>query len=90
MVNLQRLFNAAHGLDAADDIGPERQIDPDSADELEAMLQRYYGEHGWDERGVPTTETLQRCDLTGSTDRTLSKEAQRHQQSLETGSNHRS
>ena len=82
MINLQRLFNAAHGLDVADDMGPERLIDPDSADELEGMLQQYYEEHGWDERGVPTTETLQRLDLTGRVDRTLSEEAHRDQQSL--------
>jgi aldehyde:ferredoxin oxidoreductase len=68
MIELQRLLNAAHGLDAEDDLGPEHDIDPESGDLLEAMLGRYYDEHGWDARGVPTDESRERLGLTGPND----------------------
>ncbi|MCP3975755.1 MAG: hypothetical protein GY720_14820 [bacterium] len=76
IIDLQRLFNAAHGLDATDDLGPERSIDPDSGDELAAMLSRYYDEHGWDARGVPTAETLRDRGLTSPNDESLYRAAQ--------------
>jgi aldehyde:ferredoxin oxidoreductase len=79
MITLQRLLNAAHGLDATDDMGPEREIDASSADELEAMLSRYYDEHGWDELGVPTADGLKLLGLTSATDRALLQAAQDHQ-----------
>ncbi len=43
---------------------------------LEAMLGRYYDEHGWDARGVPTDESLERLGLTGPNDVLLATAAQ--------------
>jgi aldehyde:ferredoxin oxidoreductase len=79
MITLQRLLNAAHGLDATDDMGPELEIDTESADELGAMLSRYYDEHGWDELGVPTAYGLKQLGLTSATDRALLQTAQDHE-----------
>lgn len=79
IINLQRLYNAAHGLDASDDLGEEHKVDAEDAAELESMLLRYYEEHGWDERGVPTGTVLDRLGLHGATDRALREEAQRRQ-----------
>lgn len=71
IVTLQRLFNAAHGLDRDADVGPEHEMDRGAAGALEQMLDAYYDEHGWSERGIPMSETLQRLDLTSPTDRAL-------------------
>jgi aldehyde:ferredoxin oxidoreductase len=83
MITLQRLLNAAHGLDAVDDLGPEHEIDTGSGDELEAMLGRYYTEHGWDERGVPTAVRLEELGLTSIADRDLLRAAENRGQTRE-------
>ena len=79
IINLQRLYNAAHGLDASDDLGEEHKVNAGDAAELESMLRRYYEEHGWDERGVPTRMVLDRLGLNGASDRALFEGAQRRQ-----------
>jgi len=69
--NLERRFNLAAGLTAADDSLPERMLkDPapsgtakGKTSDLPAMLPEYYRARGWDEAGVPTEETLERLGL---------------------------
>ena len=69
--NLERQFNLAAGLTAADDTLPERMLkEPapsgagkDRVCELDKMLPEYYSLRGWDDKGVPTTETLNRLSL---------------------------
>lgn len=69
--NLERQFNLAAGLTAADDTLPERLLkDPapsgtakGKVSELKDMLPEYYGLRGWTEDGVPTKETLTRLGL---------------------------
>lgn len=75
IIELQRLINAAHGLDAADDLGPEYDLGEERAAELEGMLDRYYDEHGWDLEGVPTAEGLEALGLTGDADRRIAAAA---------------
>ncbi len=66
---LTRLFNVREGFDREADRVPEaltrsttdgEAIDPG---EFERLLDRYYGERGWDGRGRPTAETLDRLGL---------------------------
>ncbi len=69
--NLERQFNLAAGLTAADDTLPERMIKepaPSGAGkgrvcELDKMLPEYYALRGWDEKGQPTADTLNRLAL---------------------------
>ena len=69
--NLERRFNLAAGLTAADDTLPERIL-KDAAKsgagkgrvaELDAMLPEYYELRGWDENGAPRGQTLKRLGL---------------------------
>ncbi|AOW80920.1 aldehyde ferredoxin oxidoreductase [Halodesulfurarchaeum formicicum] len=70
---LTRLFNVREGFDRDDDTLPpvlEEPItdgpgagDQISQSEFEAMRSAYYEQRGWDERGVPTRETLDALDL---------------------------
>ena len=61
----------AAGLSADDDTLPERMLKepaPSGAGkgrvcELDKMLPEYYSLRGWDEKGVPTAETLNRLSL---------------------------
>jgi aldehyde:ferredoxin oxidoreductase len=55
--NLERLFNLREGVE--EDRLPARF----DAVPLKPMLQEYYEIRGWDERGVPKPETLQRLGL---------------------------
>ncbi len=68
IATLERMFNVEAGAVAADDIlpsrfrdlpivvqGKERRV---SEDDQERMRREYYRIRGWDDRGVPTEETL--------------------------------
>jgi aldehyde:ferredoxin oxidoreductase len=85
-MNLQRLFNTARGLTFAADLGDEAMLDPAAAEELAAMLQRYYDEHGWDAHGIPTDATLERLGLTSPLERGLVAAA-RQTTEIHTGAN---
>ena len=69
--NLEREFNLAAGLTAADDTLPKRlltepaQTGPakGNVNRLHEMLPKYYEVRGWTEQGVPTEETRQRLSL---------------------------
>ena len=72
IVNLNRLFNARLGITRKDDCLPERltkekaPLGPSAGEvvELDAMLDEYYTERGWDlKTGLPTKETLERLGL---------------------------
>ncbi|MGM0372315.1 MAG: aldehyde ferredoxin oxidoreductase family protein [Halobacteriota archaeon] len=70
---LTRLFNVREGFDRDDDTLPPVLEEPItdgpgageqiSQPEFEAMRSAYYEQRGWDERGVPTRETLDALDL---------------------------
>ncbi len=69
--NMERQFNLAAGLTAADDTLPKRLL-KDAAktgpakgkvSELGKMLPEYYEARGWSAEGVPTAETLERFGL---------------------------
>ncbi len=71
--NLCRLFNNREGLDRRADTLPRRLGEslPRGATagstitegDLSEMLDEYYDLRGWDRKGIPTEETLQRLDL---------------------------
>ena len=69
--NLERQFNLAAGLTAADDTLPKRLLEvpvpsgtaKGKVNELGKMLPEYYEARGWSPEGVPTSETLARLDL---------------------------
>ncbi len=71
--NLTRLFNVREGIARPDDELPPVLSEPISdgpgagaaVDEREfsRLLDAYYEERGWDERGQPTPDTLDRLDL---------------------------
>ncbi len=69
--NIERQFNLAAGLTAADDTLPKRMLEVPTpsgtakgkVSELSIMLPEYYRLRGWTEAGVPTTETLARLGL---------------------------
>ncbi|WP_336345248.1 aldehyde ferredoxin oxidoreductase family protein [Halalkalicoccus ordinarius] len=70
---LTRLFNVREGLEREADAVPTPLTEPAvggpndghaiDAGEFEALLDRYYAARGWDERGRPTRETLDRLGL---------------------------
>jgi aldehyde:ferredoxin oxidoreductase len=69
--NLERLFNLAAGLTAADDTLPKRMLEvpcpsgtaEGKVSDLPKMLPEYYALRGWTPEGVPTAETLDRLGL---------------------------
>ena len=69
--NLERQFNLAAGLTAADDTLPKRLLEVPApsgtakgkVNELDRMLPEYYEVRGWSKEGVPTAETLARLGL---------------------------
>ena len=72
---LERMFNLAAGLTAADDTLPKRMLEVPApggtakgkVSELPKMLPEYYELRGWTPEGVPTEDTLARLGLsTGS------------------------
>jgi len=72
--NLCRLFNVREGVSRRDDRLPPRLGEPlpsgksagESFDQatLEPLLDEYYTLRGWDERGIPKPDTLERLGLT--------------------------
>ncbi len=68
---LERMFNMAAGLTAADDTLPPRMLSEPApsgsaegkVSELDRMLPEYYSLRGWTEAGQPTNETLARLGL---------------------------
>ena len=70
--NLERRFNLDAGLTGKDDNLPKRILKEAAKSgagkgkvaELDKMLPAYYEMRGWDDEGVPTTQTLQRLSLT--------------------------
>ncbi len=68
---LERMFNMAAGLTAADDTLPPRMLNEPApsgsakgkVSELSKMLPEYYSLRGWTEAGRPTNETLARLGL---------------------------
>lgn len=76
--NLQRCYNAMHGITKADDVLPWRFTESPSPSgnakgsvcRLDEMLPEYYALRGWDpETGLPQNETLARLGLDGVTER---------------------
>ena len=69
--NLEREFNLAAGLTAADDTLPKRLLTEPAqtgpakghVNRLHEMLPKYYEARGWDEQGVPTDTTRERLSL---------------------------
>ena len=68
---LERMFNLAAGLTAADDTLPPRMLKEPApsgsaegkVSELDRMMPEYYSLRGWTESGQPTNETLARLGL---------------------------
>jgi len=68
---MEREFNLAAGLTAADDTLPERLLKEAAktgpakgkVNELGKMLPEYYALRGWDKGGVPTAATRARLGL---------------------------
>ncbi|MCY4361602.1 MAG: aldehyde ferredoxin oxidoreductase family protein [Gammaproteobacteria bacterium] len=69
--NLEREFNLAAGLTAADDTLPKRLLTEPAqtgpakghVNRLHEMLPKYYEVRGWNKQGEPTDETRQRLSL---------------------------
>lgn len=71
--NLERMILVREGIDRRDDTLPPRMKEPlpdgpaaghaISDEMLDTMLDDYYAVRGWDERGRPRPETLQRLEL---------------------------
>ena len=69
--NLERQFNLAAGITAADDTLPKRLLEDPApsgsakgkVNELDKMLPEYYAARGWTADGVPSNETLSRLKL---------------------------
>ena len=71
IVNLERAYLIREGIRRRDDCLPDRFVKdplPNGASkgavvEIEPMLDEYYAERGWDERGIPEETTLRRLGL---------------------------
>ena len=71
--NLERLFNLREGFTWLDDSLPERLLKEairgtdgnDHTVDLERLRDDYYAARGWDPKGVPLRETLERLGLVG-------------------------
>lgn len=69
--NLKRMYNVRCGISRKDDTLPRRILCEAHADggargnlpPLGRMLEEYYKARGWDDKGIPTQETLRRLDL---------------------------
>ena len=70
--NLERAYNLKAGVDPSQDTLPKRLIKdpiPDGPSKgmvtrLSEMLPHYYQIRGWDEKGIPTSETLHKLGVT--------------------------
>ncbi len=74
--NIEKLFNIREGFGRKDDTLVDRYFDEPTTrgldlvrgltidrEKFEQMMDEYYELHGWDEKGVPTQETLERLGL---------------------------
>ncbi|MFB6114565.1 MAG: aldehyde ferredoxin oxidoreductase family protein [Halodesulfurarchaeum sp.] len=69
---LQRLANVKFGVSAEDDTLPPRLLEAteegghagEVPDGLESAIDDYYDHRGWTDEGIPTSETLERFDVT--------------------------
>lgn len=69
--NLERQFNLAAGLSAADDTLPKRMLEVPTpsgtakgkVNQLDVMLPEYYEARGWTAEGIPAESTLNRLGL---------------------------
>lgn len=80
IVTMERAFNTREGATRADDVLPKRlatsalenspgDLDINSPEVMDPMLDRYYEMHGWDvATGRPTRETLESLDLSSWAD----------------------
>ncbi len=61
---LTRLFNVRSGFDRTTDRVPiPYEPETDDGPSLPPLLDRYYAERGWDVRGIPTRETIDRLAI---------------------------
>ncbi|CAB1085223.1 Tungsten-containing aldehyde:ferredoxin oxidoreductase (EC [Olavius algarvensis Delta 1 endosymbiont] len=73
LVNLEKLFNLRHGSDFHADNLPDLFVNQPLTEgpakglkvNLEPMVQDFYHCMGWDEKGIPTSDTLRRLGLEG-------------------------
>lgn len=69
--NLEKLFNLREGIDSSQDTLPKRLLEEPVVNgpteghihHLDKLLPEYYEVRGWDEKGIPTEETLERLGL---------------------------
>jgi aldehyde:ferredoxin oxidoreductase len=71
----ERLFLTREGITRKDDVVPEKFFRPWThgpragtkveAEPFEKLLDRYYDLHGWDRKGIPTSETLEKLRIGG-------------------------
>lgn len=67
--NLKRMYNVREGISRKDDCIPPRMLknihyhDRDELQGYEMMLEEYYELRGWDEQGIPRSETLKKLNL---------------------------
>jgi len=69
--NLEKLFNLREGIDSSHDKLPKRLLEDlvvngptkGHVHHLDKLLPEYYAVRGWDEKGIPTEETLERLGL---------------------------
>ena len=69
--NLEKLFNLREGIDSSHDTLPKRLLEEPVVNgpteghihHLDKLLPEYYEVRGWDEKGIPTEETLERLGL---------------------------
>ncbi len=71
--NLKRMYLVRDGQSRKDDKLPPRMRkrrmtggSPHNIPDIDSMLDRYYEIRGWDEFGIPTKETLDRLNLSGT------------------------
>lgn len=68
--NLQRMFNIRCGINAKDDVLPQRLLTPlanggaaGQVPPMKEMLDEYYSVRGWDEAGIPSRTKLEELGL---------------------------
>ena len=69
--NMERQFNNAAGFSMIDDVLPQRTSSEPAKGgagngevaDISTMLVEYYEVRGWDDKGVPLAETIQRLNL---------------------------
>jgi len=69
--NLERLYNLSAGFTCEDDTLPPRFLNEELPEggsrnrvvQLDKMLKEYYKLRGWDEKGIPTSQTMSRLGL---------------------------